>query len=238
MTGPDPGIPHVRRFGPGPESSDPVLITAVPRNKGADAAVAAARRVIAALLTAGNNTPAELNAIAYQLDAVGAYLEEHAPTVEDRLIDMWSGEGTPRHDPVAGTENAIAPPLQLFGHPDGSVRGTVTLGIPYQGPPGFVHGGISALLLDHAFGLANHWAGKTGMTASLTMTYHRPTPLFVPLEVEARQVRVDGRKLTVEGGINHDGERCVSASGLFITKYVPVPGRPEGFMPGGRWAEP
>lgn len=200
-------------------------ITARPKNEGVDAAVVAARRVVAALLHAGDNTAAEMELVARQLNAVADHLEHHAPPREDRMVDMWAGEGVTRHDPVTGPENAIAPPLPLAGHDDGSISGTATLGLPYQGPPGFVHGGISALLLDHTLGVANAWAGPSGMTAELTVRYHRPTPLFEPLVVTGRQVAVDGRKIRATGAITAGDELCVSAEGLFVAKQLTRPRR-------------
>ena len=217
---------------------EPVLLTATPGNEGIDAAVAATRRVMAALIHAGNNTAAEMNPIAHQLGAIAGYLEEHAPPVEERLIDMWSDLDVSRHDPAAGPENAIAPPLQMHGHPDGSVSGVLTLGLPYQGPPGFVHGGISALLLDHAFGLANHWAGKAGMTGTLTLRYRAPVPLFEPIEVWAKNVGSEGRKLFLEGRISAGGAPCIEAEAIFISRFVPVPGHDEGAVPGGHTLAP
>jgi len=210
-----------------------VRLTAVPENEGVDAAVSAARRVIAALLHAGNNTAAQMTPIADQLNAIAGHLEEHCPPVADRLVDMWSDLQLTKHDPASGPENALAAPLELFGNPDGSVSGIVTLGLPYQGPPGFVHGGISALLLDHAFGMANHWARKAGMTGTLTLRYRRPVPLFEPLEVWAQHVGGEGRKLFCQGRISARGEVCVEADGLFITRFVPMPGHEAGTMPGG-----
>jgi acyl-coenzyme A thioesterase PaaI-like protein len=198
-------------------------LTAVPNNDGVDAAVAAARRVVAALLHAGDNSAAEMQEVAARLNAVADHLEQHAPAVEERMVDMWSGEGVTRHDPVTGPENAIAPPLRLTGHDDGSIQGVTTLGMPYQGPPGFVHGGISALLLDHTLGVANHWAGPSGMTAELTLRYRRPTPLFEPLTVTGRQVSVDGRKIRTTGTITAGGEVCVAADGLFVAKHLARP---------------
>lgn len=198
-------------------------LTATANNEGVDSAVAAARRVIAALLHAGDNTAAEMTGVSERLDAVADYLEQHAPSREMRMVDMWAGEGVTRHDPVTGPENALAPPLPLTGHDDGSISGTTTLGMPYQGPPGFVHGGISALLLDHTLGVANHWAGPSGMTAQLTVRYHRTTPLFQPLTVTGRQVSVDGRKIRAVGTVTAGGEVCVSAEGLFIAKQPPRP---------------
>lgn len=198
-------------------------LTATPNNKGVDAAVAAARRVIETLLHAGDNSAAEMSEVADRLNGVADYLEEHAPSVHERMVDMWAGEGVSRHDPVTGPENAIAPPLFLSGKDDGSIEGRVTLGMAYQGPPGCVHGGISALILDHTLGVANHWAGESGMTGTLTLRYHRPTPLFEELTVSSRQESVDGRKIRTVGTISVDGEVCVSADGVFINKHLPRP---------------
>jgi len=204
-------------------AADRPTLSATPSNEGVDAAVAAARRVVAALLHAGGNSAAEMNGVADRLNEVAEYLEEHAPSRDERLVDMWAGEGFTRHDPVTGPENAVAPPLHLHGRDDGSIEGRVTLGLPYQGPPGCVHGGVSALLLDHTLGVANHWAGDSGMTGTLTLRYHRPTPLFEELTVRARQVSVDGRKIRTTGEILAGGEVCVSTEGLFINKHLPRP---------------
>lgn len=199
------------------------VLTAKPNNEGVDKAVVAARRVIESLLHAGDRTAAEMGAIAAQLNAVADHLEEHVGPVQERLVDMWAGEGVTRHDPITGPENAIAPPLSLEGREDGSIGGTVTLGLAYQGPPGHVHGGVSSMLLDHVLGVANAWAGDSGMTKVLTLTYHRPTPLFRELEITGRQDRVEGRKIWTTGEITVDGETCVSAEGLFINAQVARP---------------
>src|SRR3954468_12879291 len=132
--------------------SESVDFTPLPNKAGVDAAVTAARRVIAALLHAGDNSPAEMGEVADRLNAVAAHLEEHSPPVEQRMLDMWAGEGFSRHNPVTGPENALAPPLNLKKLPDRSVTGVATLGLQYQGPPGHVHGGVAALLLDDALG--------------------------------------------------------------------------------------
>lgn len=196
----------------------PPELTAAARPEGVDTAVAAARRVIASLLRAGGGTAVPMNEVAGTLNEVADRLDENAPPVAERMDHMWAGEGVSRHDPVTGSENAIAPPLPLTGRDDGAVHGVVTLGLPYQGPPGCVHGGVGALLLDHALGVANGWAGTPGMTAELTVRYHRTTPLFEPLTVLGRQVSVDGRKIRATGSISAGGRTRVSAEALFITE--------------------
>lgn len=199
------------------------VLTSAPQDAPVDRATAAARRVIDAMLRTDRGN-ANLDRVAEELNSIADHLEEHAPEVAERMIDMWSGEGVTRHDPITGPENAIAPPLVLEGLGDGSVQGVVTLNLPYQGPPGCVHGGVSALLLDHVLGVANAWGGQAGMTAQLNVRYHRPTPLFEELTITGKQESVEGRKIHTVGDIkNAAGEVCVSVQGLFIDASVPRP---------------
>jgi acyl-coenzyme A thioesterase PaaI-like protein len=203
------------------EADELVPFTATPNATGVDAAVTAARRVIDALILVGDHTAADLTRVAAQLNAVADQLEEHTPSAAERILTMWSG-GYSRHSPATGTENALAPPLQLMVRPDRSIVGVTTLGLPYQGPPSHVHGGVAALLLDDALGVANAAAGAPGMTAHLSLRYRRPTPLFEPLTVSAHQESVDGRKIRTKGSIaTADGTVCVQAEGLFIAMPHP-----------------
>lgn len=179
-----------------------------------DAATGAARRVVDALLAAGQDGGADWGDVADRLNAIADDVRAHAPDTERRMDAMWSGEN--RHSPATGPENAVAPPMRMRARDDGSVEGAVTLGLPYQGPRGSAHGGVSALLLDHALGVANHVAGRSGMTAELTLRYHRTVPLFRPLTVTARQVSVDGRSIRAAGEIQADDKVRVSAEGLFL----------------------
>jgi uncharacterized protein (TIGR00369 family) len=119
---------------------------------------------------------------------------------------------------VVGVRNAIAPPLDVVWQEDGSVVGHATLGAAYEGPAGFVHGGVSALLLDQVCGEAAHAAGRPGMTATLNLRYLRPAKLG-PVRVEAAAVPGEGHKTIVRGRFVTltDGEEvCVEAEGLFI----------------------
>lgn len=97
------------------------------------------------------------------------------------------------YSPAVGPGNPIAPPMQVE-IVDGAAVGTCTLGLAYEGPPSYVHGGMSALLLDQILGHA-HAAGGTppGMTVQLSVRYRRPVPLTTPLRIVGRVERVDGR---------------------------------------------
>ncbi|WP_033196396.1 PaaI family thioesterase [Streptomyces xiaopingdaonensis] len=201
--------------------ADGVALSAEPGARPADEAVSALRRVQRALLRGGGTTAA-LADVAARLHALADELETTAPPTEDRMAEMWQAT-PPRHDPVTGPENPLAPPMRLHGRADGSVDGTTVLDLPYQGPPGHVHGGVTALLLDHTLGTANAWAGTSGMTAELTLRYQRPTPLFEPLEVAAHQVAVEGRRIRTSGTVSARGRVCVRAEGVFVDKRLPKP---------------
>ncbi|TQM69651.1 acyl-coenzyme A thioesterase PaaI-like protein [Actinomadura hallensis] len=115
---------------------------------------------------------------------------------------------------VVGAANGIAPPLRVVHGPDGC-HADVRLGAAYEGPPGLVHGGVSAMLLDHIMGETASGRRRTAFTGTLTMRYRRGTPLG-PLRLEARVVREEGRKIFVDGSISDAGGVTVEAEGIFI----------------------
>lgn len=117
---------------------------------------------------------------------------------------------------VIGLRNPLAPPLHVERSPDGTAWSRFRLGPQYEGPPGLVHGGVSALLLDQLCGEAAAAGGAPGMTGRLTLTYRRPTPLGA-LSAAAWVDRVEGYKTTVKGHLmDADGTPTVEAEGLFI----------------------
>lgn len=117
---------------------------------------------------------------------------------------------------VIGLRNPVAPPLHVERSPDGRAWSSFRLGPQYEGPPGLVHGGVSALLLDQLCGEAAAAGGAPGMTGRLTLTYRRPTPLG-ELSAEAWIDEVNGYKTTVRGHLKDaGGTATVEAEGLFI----------------------
>lgn len=208
------------------EIFDPIPVPELPpADPDLDRAVSELRRLREATAALAHSD-VELGDIADRLAEVADMLEPRVPSPEKRLEIMWTGAGTRRSNPVSGQENPLAPPMSFFGCDDGSVMSEVTLGPVYQGPPGCVHGGVSALIIDHMMGLANHWGGRFGMTAHYEIDYRSPTPLLQPLTFRCWVHEVDGRKTWTHATI-HAGERlCVEARGLFLEASVPVPGQP------------
>ncbi|WP_406634529.1 hypothetical protein [Amycolatopsis sp. WGS_07] len=66
------------------------------------------------------------------------------------------------------------------------------------------------------------------MTGTLSVRYHRTTPLFEELTVRARQQSSEGRRIHTTGEILADGQVCVSADGIFVAKHVARPVADEG----------
>jgi acyl-coenzyme A thioesterase PaaI-like protein len=122
----------------------------------------------------------------------------------------------PWGNPVIGLRNPIAPPLVLHRAPDGGVFSDFHLGAAFEGPPGHVHGGISALVLDHVLGEAASNGTSPRLTGTISMRYLRTTPLG-DLHVEARVVRTEGIKTYAVGHLSDADGVTVSAEGVFIT---------------------
>ena len=143
-------------------------------------------------------------------------------------------DGSFRHlgNAVAGDCNPHALPLKAEVTPDGGVRAELAFRPMHEGPPNSVHGGVTAMILDHLFGTAAAVAGRLGMTAQLTVRYRRPTPYGEPLVADAAVTRTEGRKTWVDGRIaTPDGTVLVEATGLFITPTAWLPATAEGGEP-------
>ncbi|OBH58241.1 PaaI family thioesterase [Mycobacterium sp. E2479] len=115
-----------------------------------------------------------------------------------------------------GLHNPIAPPLVVQQDADGGVHADVHLGAAYEGPPGCVHGGMCALILDHVLGATAHQPGKPAYTGTITVRYLRPTRLGT-LRAEARVERIDGIKTYATGHLSNADGVTVEAEGVFIT---------------------
>jgi uncharacterized protein (TIGR00369 family) len=123
------------------------------------------------------------------------------------------------YSPVYGPGNPVAPPIVATQTDDGRATGRVTVGKPHEGPPGLVHGGVVATLLDHLLARAVRAAGRGGLTATLTVTYRRPVRLGVPLLGTAEIGTVDGRRTTARARLVQEddpGTTLAEAEGVFV----------------------
>jgi acyl-coenzyme A thioesterase PaaI-like protein len=126
------------------------------------------------------------------------------------------GRPLPLGNAVVGVCNPIAPPVVVHHDADGHCRSEFILGTAYEGPPGRVHGGVSALVLDHMLGeAASEGLSKARFTGTITVKYLRATPLG-PLRSEAWIERTEGVKVFARGFISDAAGITVEAEGVFI----------------------
>ena len=122
------------------------------------------------------------------------------------------------YNPVSGVGSALAPPVTIR-RVEGGVVAEATLEAAYEGPPGYVHGGMSSLLMDQLLGSAAIAAGLWGMTVRLELDYRRPVPLSTPLTLRAQVTEAAGRKCVVTGTIATAAapdRTLVEARGVFV----------------------
>ncbi|MCZ0914590.1 PaaI family thioesterase [Gordonia amicalis] len=170
-------------------------------------------------------------------DALADARQRIAAIVADLRSEQMDGPYGVRHtrentgmawgNAVIGVRNALAPPLDIE-HVDDGVRSEFTLGAAYEGPPGQVHGGVCAMLLDHLLGNAASYEGAC-YTGTITLRYLRPTPLGT-LTARAWVTEETGRKRIARGTISDaEGVTC-EAEGVFIVPRSAVGG------PAVRWS--
>lgn len=116
-----------------------------------------------------------------------------------------------------GPANLSGLHLEFFLAQDGAVVCPATISNLFEGPPGYVHGGVIATLLDEAMSKAVRAKGLTAMTRRMEIDYLRPVSSCAPIRIEGRLVRSEGRKHWTEAHIlDGDGRTLAEGSGLFI----------------------
>ena len=182
------------------------------------ALAAGIRRLIAAAVSL--DAPREvIAAAAREIGRVADALEPHVPTphppryvggaAATSAIDVFP------FDPVIGPLSPLAPPVAIEWH-DPKAIGLVRFGVPYEGPPGCVHGAILAATFDQVFNVANLMRGVAGPTRRLEIRYRKPTPLLADLRFEGWVERVEGREVHTRGHVLHGDLVTVEAEGTFV----------------------
>lgn len=156
-------------------------------------------------------------------EALERYADRLAQYPVSRTYEGWSEAANSGdthaffdHSPIIGMANPLAPPVRLAVLGE-RVEGRATFGLPYEGPPGYVHGGFVAAAFDEVLGMAQSLTGAPGMTGTLTVKYRRPTPLLKELVFDARVERVEGRKIFTRATVSCDGVMTAEAEGIFIS---------------------
>lgn len=87
----------------------------------------------------------------------------------------------------------------------------------HEGPPGYIHGGIVATLLDEAMSKLSIPLKVLAVTRRMEIDYIQPAPLNQPLILVGRHIRQEGRKLFHEAELQKaNGQVLAHGKGLFI----------------------
>lgn len=128
---------------------------------------------------------------------------------------LTSGEKMAWGNVAIGVRNPIAPPLVINHDASGKAWCDFHLGAAYEGPPGHVHGGVAALVLDHILGEAASDGANPRFTGTISLRYVRATRLG-RLHAEATITRTDGVKTFAIGHLADEEGVTVQAEGVFI----------------------
>jgi len=116
-----------------------------------------------------------------------------------------------------GEANPMGMHLEFLLAEDGSVVCLAAVPDTFEGPVGYVHGGIIATLLDEAMSKAVRARGVRAMTRHMEVDYQRPVPSGAPIRLEGHVTHHEGRKHWVQARIlNDEGTELAKGKGLFI----------------------
>ena len=116
-----------------------------------------------------------------------------------------------------GPANPIGLHLEFLLAENGAVVCLATLPQHFEGHPGYAHGGIIATLLDEVMSKTVRALGLTGLTSQLEIVYRFPVHSGVPIRLEGRLVRIEGRKHWTEARLlDSKGRVLAEGKGLFV----------------------
>jgi acyl-coenzyme A thioesterase PaaI-like protein len=117
---------------------------------------------------------------------------------------------------VAGATNPTSADLdvEFVGQ---EVVAHVVLRRAFEGAPGRAHGGIVAAVFDDVTGYIIGLLQEPAFTGELTVRYVAPVPVDQPLEMRARLVGRERRKLFIAGEAHHGDALVATCRATYIT---------------------
>ena len=174
-----------------------------------------------------------LREIAREADAQAAELEAHprrdkgddmatqtdlAAAMEGQPLPVGIGD-TLEFDPFSAGGGRLHPAsigMQMRREGDAAVVAAVHVDPMFQGPPGRVHGGVVAILIDELMGAVNRMLGQRAYTARLAINLRAPAPIDADLTLRAWLHDQQGRKVILRADGRSGTDTFVEAEGLFV----------------------
>ena len=116
---------------------------------------------------------------------------------------------------VGGRSHPCSPELG-WQEASNRITGTVKFSQAFEGPPGHVHGGWVAGVLDHLMGMTHVRTGHPGMTGGLSVRYLKPTPLNQRIEVSAQATELDDKRTEVKAEMRFGETTTATAEAIFV----------------------
>lgn len=144
-----------------------------------------------------------------------SFAQKHAPQMKEDLEPL--SHTAQNRCFGCGPVNPVGLHLDFFLAADLAVVCDVAVGDMYEGPRGYVHGGIIATLLDETMSKAVRAHNAVGVTRHMEVDYRKPVPSQDPVRLVGRVTQRDGRKIWAEASIlDGQGTTLAQSKGLFI----------------------
>lgn len=131
------------------------------------------------------------------------------------LTPFWDSLGTRSF--VSSDDEGDRIRVRYYADGAGHARARVWFGPEAEGPPGHVHGGALAALLDEAMGMAALATGRVVVAARIEVDFRSMVPLGEVLTAELTVGEAAGKKVPVRAVLRRaGGETSCEAFGLFV----------------------
>jgi len=116
-----------------------------------------------------------------------------------------------------GPANPTGLHLEFSLAEDGTVVCLASIPDTFEGPRGYLHGGIIATLLDEAMSKAIRSQNLVAMTRHMEVDYRRPVPSGSSIRLEGRVYHHEGRKHWADASIlDETGVVLAHSKGFFV----------------------
>lgn len=131
------------------------------------------------------------------------------------LTPFWESMGTRSF--VSSDDDPDRIRVRYFADDAGTVWARAVFGPGAEGPPGHVHGGALAALLDEAMGMAALATGRIVVAARIEVDFRTLVPLGAVVTVELVAAAGERTKVPVRATLRlTDGRTATEATGLFV----------------------
>ena len=182
--------------------------------------LAAATRALNEKLVSTDIRPKLADALTEKIEGLTAQLSQAQQV--DGLVDMAKrGERGTIDDvmgelvSVGGRSHPCSPEL-LWQETAKRITGSVRFNQTFEGPPGHVHGGWVAGVLDHIMGMTHVRSGHPGVTRGISIRYLKPTPLNQVIEFSADATELDDKRTEVKATMRCGETTTATAEAIFV----------------------